>query len=215
MSGPAIEELRRRFGTNPKLEAIYDPDGAMHNVGGDYTLLIFVSVLHHIPNYIPFLEKASERIVSGGTLLTLQDPMWYSRHRLAHRAEQAAYFTWRLGVGSPISGLRTRLRRIGGIFDETNPRDVVEYHVVRNGVDEEEILAFACGAFAEVELISYWSSQLGVAQSLGERLGLQNSFGVVAHGYHSGGSRQARASFSTPATHSVIAVDSRSVRRHG
>jgi SAM-dependent methyltransferase len=184
MSGPAIEELRRRFGTNPNLEAIHDPDGSLSQVGDGYSLLMCVSVLHHIPDYMTFLKEASERLTRGGALLTLQDPMWYSRHRIAHRAEQAAYFTWRLGQGDRIAGLQTRRRRIAGTFDETNPGDAVEYHVVRDGIDEECVLSFAGGAFAEVELISYWSSQLGLAQRLGERCGLRNSFGVVAHGHY-------------------------------
>jgi 2-polyprenyl-3-methyl-5-hydroxy-6-metoxy-1,4-benzoquinol methylase len=185
MSGPAIEELRRRFGTNPKLKAIHDPDGTLSHVSDGYALLMCVSVLHHIPDYMAFLKEASERITRAGSLLTLQDPMWYSRHRLAHRAERAAYFTWRLGQGSRIAGLQTRLRRIAGTFDDTNPGDEVEYHVVRDGIDEEWVLSFASGAFAEVELISYWSSQLGLAQRLGQRTSLRNSFGVAAHGHYS------------------------------
>ena len=200
MSGSAIEELRRRFGTNPNLQAIYDPDGTLSTVGDGYSLLMCVSVLHHIPDYVGLLKEASERIARGGALLTLQDPMWYSRHRLAHCLGQAAYFTWRLGDGSPVTGLRTRLRRISGTLDETNPSDAVEYHVVRNGIDEDEVLGFARGAFAEAELIPYWSSQLRVGQSLGERFGLQNSFGVVAHGYDSGLSTWRHESFLGSAT---------------
>ena len=37
MSGSSIEELRRRFGTNPKLRALYDPDGTLRDVDGEYT----------------------------------------------------------------------------------------------------------------------------------------------------------------------------------
>jgi len=185
MSGPSIEELRRRFGTNPKLRAIYDPECTLCDVDCDYTLLMFVSVLHHIPDYMSFLKKASKRIATGGALLTLQDPPCYSRHRLAHRAEQTAYFTWRLTQGDYVGGLRTRLRRMRGIFDEKNPSDMVEYHVIRNGVDEEAVLSFARGAFAEVTFFPYWSSQLEAAQYLGERFGLHNSFCIVADGYSS------------------------------
>jgi SAM-dependent methyltransferase len=184
MSGPSIDELRRRFGTNPKLRAIHDPDGTLQEVDADYTLLMFVSVLHHIPDYISFLRQASKRITTGGALLTLQDPTWYARHRAGHRTEQAAYFAWRLTQGGAVSGLQTRLRRMGGIFDQSNHRDMVEYHVVRDGVDEEAVLSFARGAFDEVTLVPYWSSQLGMAQRLGERLGLHSTFGLVAHGYN-------------------------------
>jgi SAM-dependent methyltransferase len=185
LSGAAAEELRRRFGMNPKLEVIYDPDGSLQGVGEDYTLLMLVSVLHHIPDYMAFLREASQRIAPGGALLTLQDPMWYSRHRAAHLAERASYFTWRLGQGNLTRGLQTRLRRVRGTLDETNLSDMVEYHVVRDGVDEERIRSFARGAFTEFELIPYWSSQLGVAQRLGERSGLHSSFGAVAHGHYS------------------------------
>jgi SAM-dependent methyltransferase len=183
MSRPSIQELERRFGTNPKIKAIYDPDGELRDVGGDYTLLMFVSVIHHIPDYMSFLKEGSQRLAAGGALLTLQDPTLYSRHRVAHRADQIAYFAWRAAQGNLVSGLQTRLRRMRGIFDETKLADMVEYHVVRDGVDEDRILSFARETFTEASLIQYWSSQLGVAQPLGKRLGMNNTFGIAAHGY--------------------------------
>jgi len=72
-----------------------------------------------------------------------------------------------------------------GIIDEKNPSDIVEYHVIRDGVDEEAVLSFARQAFTDVTFIPYWSSQIGIVQRLGERFGLHNSFGAVAHGYRS------------------------------
>jgi SAM-dependent methyltransferase len=183
MSRPSIQELERRFGTNPKLEVIHDPDGTLRDVEGGYTLLMFVSVIHHIPDYMSFLKEAFQRLAAGGTFLTLQDPTLYSRHRVAHRADQMAYFAWRLAQGNLVSGLQTRLRRTRGIFDETNMADMVEYHVVRDGVDENKVLSLARENFAEASLIQYWSNQLSVAQRLGERLGMHNTFGIVAHRY--------------------------------
>jgi SAM-dependent methyltransferase len=183
MSEPAVRELRRRFGTNCKLKAIYDPAGNLDGADRGYTLLLCVSVLHHIPDYLEFLKAAADRLAPGGVLLTLQDPTWYARHRTAHYAERAAYFTWRAGQGNPIRGLRTRVRRMRGVLDETNPSDMVEYHVVRAGVDEQAVLSFARERFAEAELIPYWSSHLNAAQGLGERLGWHSSFGLVARGY--------------------------------
>jgi DNA-binding transcriptional LysR family regulator/SAM-dependent methyltransferase len=186
MSGPSVDELRRRFGTNPKFDSVYNPDGTLRDVDGDYTLLMLVSVIHHIPDYISFLRDASRRISPGGALLTLQDPVWYPRHRASHEADRMSYFAWRLAQGNAIGGLKTRLRRIRGVLDETNPSDMVEYHVVRNGVDEQMVLSFAREEFSEATLIPYWSSHLGVAQHVGDRLGLNSAFGVVAHGYDPG-----------------------------
>jgi hypothetical protein len=37
-----------------------------------------------------------------------------------------------------------------GISDEKNPNDMIEYHVIQNGVDKEAVLSFAREAFAEV-----------------------------------------------------------------
>ncbi len=122
-------------------------------------------------------------MTDGGTLLTFQDPLWYPRHKVAHRFDQMAYLAWRLTQGNLSKGIKTRLRRIRGILDEENPGDMVEYHVVRDGVDEEKIYSFATGAFSEVSLLKYWSNQLSLAQGLGDQFGLHDYFGIVAHGY--------------------------------
>jgi SAM-dependent methyltransferase len=183
MSGPAVRELRRRLGINRNLEVIHDPEGNLRGVDGTYSLLMCVSVLHHIPDYLEFLNAATKRLAPGGVLLTLQDPTWYPRHRVAHYAERIAYFTWRLGQGKPVQGLQTRARRMRGTFDNTNPLDMVEYHVVRQGVDEQAVLSFARDRFADSDLITYWSSHLQLTQSLGDRLSLHSSFGLAARGY--------------------------------
>ena len=74
-------------------------------------------------------------------------------------------------------------RRLRGVLDETNPADMVEYHVVGNGVDEEAIRSLLVGAFDRVDIVRYWSNQSGVALRLGRRLSLANNFGVVARGF--------------------------------
>jgi SAM-dependent methyltransferase len=186
MSKHSVDELQLRFGTNPNFRAVYDPDGTLRDIENDYSLLMFVSVLHHVPDYISFLEMTCQRIAYGGALLTLQDPLHYSRHRTVHRVDRAAYLAWRISQGNLSNGIQTRLRRIRGILDETNPADMVEYHVVRDGVDEEKILAFAKAAFTEASLLTYWSNQLGLVQHLGDQLGLCNYFGTIANGYKAG-----------------------------
>ena len=50
---------------------IYDLERTLRDVDCDYTLLMFVPVLHHIPDYMSFLRKASQRIAAGGALLIL------------------------------------------------------------------------------------------------------------------------------------------------
>lgn len=184
MSGPSIEELRRRFCTNPKFKAIYDPDGTLRDVDENYTLLCSYQYSTIFP--ITLLSSGKQ----GADLLRVERFLRCRTRHGTHGTESPIALTeqhtlaWRLGQGDLSGGLQTRLRRMRRIFDETNPRDMVEYHVVRNGVDEQAVLRFAREAFAEVSLIEYWSSQLSMAQHLGERLGLHNSFGIVAYGHH-------------------------------
>jgi hypothetical protein len=60
---------------------------------------------------------------------------------------------------------------------------MVEYHVVRDGVDEQAIVDLLAPMFERVELFTYWSTQSRAAQAIGRRLGLVNTFGVAATRY--------------------------------
>jgi hypothetical protein len=57
---------------------------------------------------------------------------------------------------------------------------MVEYHVVRNGVDEEALQRLLAPVFQEVKLHRYWSTQSALLQSVGERFGWQAAFGILA-----------------------------------
>ena len=57
---------------------------------------------------------------------------------------------------------------------------MVEYHVVRGGVDECAVRDLLATLFPDVRVITYWSAQSGWAQALGRRTGLRTTFGVVA-----------------------------------
>ena len=48
-----------------------------------------------------------------------------------------SYYLWRLTQGHWLHGFADHLRRLRGILDETKIADMVEYHVVRDGVDEK------------------------------------------------------------------------------
>jgi hypothetical protein len=117
-------------------------------------------------------------------LVAIQDPLWYPRlPGKVLKLTRASYLTWRLGQGDLTRGFRTRLRRMTSGLSEEAPGDAVEYHVVRNGVDEEAIRQFASEHFEVTEIDKYWSSQGPSQQRLGERLGYVNTFAVFATGY--------------------------------
>jgi SAM-dependent methyltransferase len=180
MSAPSVATLERKFGANPHFRAIYEPTGALPETDR-FSLASCIAVLHHIPDYLAFVEQLVEVVRPGGSLITLQDPMWYPRRRGAHRIDRAAFLAWRIRQGNLRQGLATQARRVRGVYNEEKPGDMVEYHVVRSGVDEEALEQLLVPLFERVEIFSYWSHQSSLTQRAGERLRLRNSFGLVAH----------------------------------
>lgn len=73
-----------------------------------------------------------------------------------------------------------RLRRLGGRYSPTTAADNIEYHVVRNGVDETAIESFLGRDFANVRIIRYWSTEGAIFQALGTTAGVVCSFGISA-----------------------------------
>jgi len=61
---------------------------------------------------------------------------------------------------------------------------MVEYHVVRDGVDELALADLLRKRFADVDIVRYWSHQSRIVQSIGERMGLANTFGLYAKDYN-------------------------------
>jgi hypothetical protein len=47
-------------------------------------------------------------------------------------------------------------------------------------VDERALAGLLSVRFGSVQVMRYWSNQLGLGQRLGERLGVCNTFGLVA-----------------------------------
>jgi SAM-dependent methyltransferase len=182
MSRPSLEVLRARYGPNNRFTVALDQDGSLQSLGDQtFSLVLFASVLHHIPDYEAAITTAASRLQRGGALITFQDPLWYpTLNRSSLRLSQAAYLWWRLGQGSYLRGLRTRWRRVTGVYDELNPSDMVEYHVVRQGVNQQRVRDVLAPLFRNVEVFSYWSTQSSMAQRIGEAVKAENTFGVVA-----------------------------------
>jgi glycosyltransferase involved in cell wall biosynthesis/SAM-dependent methyltransferase len=183
MSQASVSRLNTLFAENPSFECIYNPDGTLNCLTDDFSIAACVSVLHHIPDYMAALQDLTDRIRAGGSLVILQEPLWYPRTRnVALRLNRLGYLSWRVRQGSLRRGIATEIRRVRGYYDESNPSDMVEYHIVRHGVDEQAISDFLLSRFKDVRVIPYWSNQSDLVQKLGQRLGLDNTFGVVASG---------------------------------
>lgn len=184
MSGASADLLDERYRHNRSAHVVFDPDGhAAQDLGETFDLVCAISVLHHIPDYLTAVGEWLQIIDAGGTFASFADPLWYPRRsRASLAAGRSAYFAWRLSRGERIAGAKARLRRSRGRYEEDNVRDMVEYHVVRQGCDEEALAALLRPEFHEVEILPYWSTQSPVFQAAGRRLPLATDFGLVARG---------------------------------
>lgn len=184
-SARMLERLQDRAGRLgvPVETHVGDAAEVARALGRRFDVVSCVSMLHHVPDYLGLLESGLDAVDVGGCLLTFQDPLRFDRlPRGVHALDRAAYFAWRIFQGNLRQGLRTRLRRLRGVYLPAEPADYQEYHVVRNGVDSEAILRLLCGRFASVREVRYWSTQGSLQQWAGDRLGLRTSFGVLAAG---------------------------------
>lgn len=190
MSRPSLVHLQDRFGANSSFRGEFDPDGSLDVLGDQrFSVMLCASVLHHIPDYMMFVRRAvSRHLLEGGSFISIQDPLWYPGVPFLMRtADRVAYLSWRMTQGQYTTGARTLLRRIRGVYDETNPADMVEYHAVRSGVDQDRLRAMLAESFQAVRLGCYWSTPSGVFQRAGTWLGLQNTFMLVAECRFAGG----------------------------
>lgn len=180
-----LDELSRKagaFGLKPKT-VVADALAYLDSSDDNFDILTHVSMIHHVPDYLNLLNRSNSHVRKGGCLLTFQDPLRYDRMPLHHRfIDRASYFAWRLGQGNFKRGLKTRWRRLRGVYSPTVVVDFEDYHVVRNGVDSAAIVKLLGPSFSEVRAVAYWSTYSGFLQSLGERLHLTSSFGILACG---------------------------------
>jgi SAM-dependent methyltransferase len=147
----------------------------------EFELVAAISFLHHVPDYLGFVENVTPLVAEGGVFFSFQDPLLYARLPAATRAfATAAYAAWRVRQGDVFGGLWRRARRARGNWDETCAQDVIEYHATRGGVDEDALVAtLAVQGFAP-RMTRYFSTQSRLFQPIGRRLGYETAFGVVA-----------------------------------
>lgn len=182
MSHASVDLLRARYAHNDRARVILDEDGSGEAIAQEeFDVVVCMSVLHHIPDYQSAISKFADRLSPHGAFLSFQDPLWYPRRSRANLLfDRASYFIWRLGEGDYVEGARTLRRRLSGNYDEQNWRDMSEYHVVRQGVDECAIQALLAPRFRNVNLLTYWSAQSALMQRIGERLRTASTFAVIA-----------------------------------
>ena len=91
-----------------------------------------------------------------------------------------AYAFWRICRPDLLGGTRRRLWRARGVYLKDSIYDNTEYHVTRNGVDQEAIVDVLRANQMEVDSIRYRATQSRVFQRLGMWLNLVWDFGIFA-----------------------------------
>lgn len=182
MSKPSYDYLTRKFDGDSRVQVVYDTDGsAPFELSAKVDVVLLISVIHHIPEYVEVISRLCDDVLRpGGGVVAFQDPLWYPRQsKPAMALSWGSYFAWRITQGELRRGFRTRWRRLRGTFDESEPSDLVEYHVVRDGVDDAELAKLFAPRFDHVAVTRYFSTQLPVLQSVGAKLFPPNTFGIV------------------------------------
>jgi SAM-dependent methyltransferase len=189
ISKPSVDVLSRRFRHSSRVRVVHDADGeGVFDLPATFDLILCISVLHHIPDYVLFVRRLTALLRTGGALAAYQDPDWYPRRRgLDSTADRGAYFAWRIAQGDLLAGALTRIRRIRRRYDESLAADMTEYHVVRQGVDDQALAELLRPEFSQVELFHYWSTQASSLQWVGEKVGFRNTFGIEATDRRNGG----------------------------
>ena len=145
-----------------------------------FDIVIANSFLHHVPDYLELIERACTIISPRGQFLSFQDPLRYdSLGRFTTAFTGFAHDSWRLFQGDVIGGIRRRLRRNRGVFLDI-PEDNTEYHYLRGGVDQDAIVELFKELGFDCDITRYFSTDGAVWQHLGDFLGMENKFAVVA-----------------------------------
>jgi SAM-dependent methyltransferase len=182
MSTPSARYLATRFAHNDRVSVVLDRQGDLREIKDNtFDLVVYVSVLHHIPDYLSHVAALSDLIEPGGALFSAMDPIWYDRQgRITRLIDRGSYFAWRVAQGNLRQGLATRIRRARRVY-ENRPEDMAEYHVVRDGVDDLALVELLEAAFESVERFEHWVTHSNALRHFG-RLGIVNTFGLIAIG---------------------------------
>jgi len=146
-----------------------------------YDIVVANSFLHHIPDYLGLVGQALRLLNPHGQFFSFQDPLRYDTMGWAARVfSEAAYFSWRISRGDVLGGLRRRFRRGRGEYLADSLHDNAEYHVTRNGVDQDAIAKMFWEAGFECDIQRYFSTQSSIFQPVGAAMGVKNTFAIVA-----------------------------------
>jgi len=182
-SSSQLDTLRRRCKHfNNKLELrCEDVSETLKLKEQRYDVVVATSFLHHIPDYLGMIKESISLLTTHGQFFSFEDPLRYDTiGGVAKVFSNISYFSWRIFEGDVWGGIKRHIRRSRGIYLADSVHDNAEYHVTRNGVDQDAILALFNQANFESKLIRYFSTQSRLFQPIGAVMGIKNTFLIIA-----------------------------------
>lgn len=169
-----------RFGSMLEIRC-QDITDTLQDKSKKYDIIVVNSCLHHVPDYLGLIKEALTMLKPHGQFFSFQDPLRYDTvGRFTVLFSQLSYASWRVFKGDVLGGIKRRLRRSRGIYLPDSMHDNAEYHVTRNGVDQDAIQRLFIEAGFDCVIKSYFSTQSRFFQPLGTVLGVKNTFGLIA-----------------------------------
>jgi SAM-dependent methyltransferase len=183
ISSEQLTELTRKCAAH-RTRLVVQCANVMDFLGGNdqiFDLIVANSFLHHIPDYLGLLQRLLPRLGPHGQFFSFQDPLLYStQKRYVRLFDGLSFLLWRIGRQDAWRGLKRRIRRARGIFLPDCAHDNAEYHVLRGGVDQNAIATLYTRAGFHTRIVPYFSTQTAAFQFIGERIGMKNTFAIIA-----------------------------------
>jgi SAM-dependent methyltransferase len=146
-----------------------------------YDIVSALSLLHHIPDYMSLVRQAIARLSPHGQFFSFQDPLRYDTvGAFTNAFSEISYLSWRVFKGDIWGGFTRRVRRSRGVYLPDCLYDNAEYHVTRNGVDQDALCNLSEKLGCSCTIVRYFSTQSGFFQPVGSALKLENTFAVIA-----------------------------------
>ena len=182
VSDSQLAELQRKCSRyKDRLEVRRVDIGSVLLTDERYDVLVMSSCLHHIPDYISVIRAGADMLSQRGQFFSFQDPLRYdTMEPLSHWFHRIAYFSWRVFQGDFFGGVSRTLRRARGIYLDDCPADNTEYHVVRNGVDQDRIVELLSSQGFDCKVFRYFSTQGSLFQPVGSAFRMENTFSIIA-----------------------------------
>ncbi|NQU17136.1 MAG: class I SAM-dependent methyltransferase [Candidatus Saganbacteria bacterium] len=145
-----------------------------------FDIIVAFSFLHHVPDYLSLIKQSIPLLSPGGYFVSFADPMKYdSVDSMTKILSAFGYYSCRILRGDILAGIKRLFRRSRGIYLD-NPEDNCEYHVIRQGVDQNAISKLLTGLGFDCQIKPYFGALFQPVQFLGSKLNRKNVFAIIA-----------------------------------